>query len=526
MSRPDSATGDEVSKHRLTPKLSLGRRRLSTRVSVRLSLFAFVVLNLWVIYGFSNPELALSAYRVVYRAPFELAPTPEAAALEGLPALTTTAQEFNALPTNGTRAIDIMKTKVALFVGGVPTRFISLKLSGPLTLGDLDAMIHDPSWISEPSKGDFVVKAALIDSGANFLASAPETHSIELMDKYAVFLIFENGVSARFDHVAVSTLGGSGSWHGARSPRPFILFTSNAKGFIAGCSLSNLGYDWTESYGISWFHVSTGAITDSTVTGGFIGMYTQDAHNILANGDTFQDGHLYGVDPHTYSRDLTIENSRAIDNASHGIIFSVYVTKSRLIDNVSAHNGESGIVMDRHSSQNQIDGNLIFDDKGDGIEFTRSSNDETVKNNVIRRVRVGIRATSNSGRGNHYVGDSVSRVVLAVQGVSPNPSQNRIDFNEDGYILVPPPAWEWTFNFIWWPLIAIGYLVVFAIRRRELADAWRRSDDGRGRPHGPVSWRRLMVGYRQVVSRERRELDLRTPIEVQPSPPFLGPPGS
>jgi poly(beta-D-mannuronate) C5 epimerase len=509
---------------RTIPKLAQGRRRTSTRLSVRVSLVTFLVLNLWIIYAFSTPVEGLTPFKVVYRAPYVAAPDPEAAAIAGLPLETSKMKEGVAKPVITTRAILVHQHRVELIVGGRRIRIVENDYSGVISIPYLYAAIHDPSWIQETSPGTFLLRAALVDQSDAFVAIAPATRAINMPVGADVFMSF-SGVSAWFVHVKVASVG-IRTWISPRTPRPFLAFDHDAVAKIEFSVLKNLGFDWTQSYGLSFFGVQSGLITHTLVEGDFIGLYCQAALNLKITNDTMSRNHLYGIDPHTDSSDLTISHNNTSWNAAHGIIFSVHVTHSKVIDNVSSHNGESGIVMDRASNHNLISGNLISMNRGDGIELTRGSGHEQITGNVIDHVRVAFRVDANSGFSTAISGNRIRSVVTYAQGIKLSANSNNFILSENGWHLVSPGRWTWIFKFVLWPLIGVAYFIVLVIRRRELANGWASEQifEGRDASRVPWSFRRLFAGYRLDVQRQNRNREQRNPIEILDPLPYLGPP--
>ena len=70
----------------------------------------------------------------------------------------------------------------------------------------------------------------------------------------------------------------------------------------------------TESYGVSWRTEGTGGhIKDSDVSHMYFGVYTFGVGGLEISGNDVHDSTLYGIDPHTGSHNLKIENNIEIE---------------------------------------------------------------------------------------------------------------------------------------------------------------------------------------------------------------------
>ena len=132
---------------------------------------------------------------------------------------------------------------------------------------------------------------------------------------------------------------------------------------------------------------------------------------------------MYGVDPHSSSRDVVVEGNVANGNGRHGIIFSQDVTASVVRDNVVRGNRLNGIMMDAHSTGNLITRNLVQDNRGDGIVLAASPAN-TVTGNRILDNRIGIYARDGSAR-LQIERNVLERNARATKGVTAGPSNEK-----------------------------------------------------------------------------------------------------
>ena len=157
-----------------------------------------------------------------------------------------------------------------------------------------------------------------------------------------------------------------------------------------------------------------------------IGVYTDHAHDLLVKGNVFRGNTLYGVDPHSYSVRMDIEDNLAEGNGRHGIIFSDHVTDGLVRNNTTRDNDLNGIMMDASSTENRIVGNLTERNRGDGIVLA-SSPHNVISGNRILHNRIGLQARGPRENvtitGNEFVGNCAASQGLHV------PSGNAVHGN-------------------------------------------------------------------------------------------------
>ncbi|PID95932.1 MAG: hypothetical protein CSA84_07300 [Actinomycetales bacterium] len=288
------------------------------------------------------------------------------------------------------RAIIITPEEVRLLISGTTTRVLAGRHAW--TLPDLAAAIADPNWITPPGpslgagQGYRLNSALIVDRGS--LRIGPGVPRLEMTDSPSVFIGATNGALLRFTDVHVDAMRPSDP--SVPDYQPFVMATDGSRMDISGSRLTNLGWDWNYSYGVSWSQRASGFVTDSSFDNNFIGLYTNNVHDLTVTDSQFNSNQLYGVDPHTYSSGLAFIRVTAERNGAHGIIFADNVVNSSVRDSVSRFNGENGIMMDEESTDNVITGNTVTDNGGDGI-VTADSGNNLFEQNTVERNRVGMR---------------------------------------------------------------------------------------------------------------------------------------
>jgi mannuronan 5-epimerase len=407
--------------------------------------------------GFRN--YAYSSFPIVPRQAIAHSVGPIDLVLAGEPPNST---DGNPLPSEPSiQAIVVSPHRVTLLSGGLSSHVIKTPKS-PANLTSVLQDVHNASWLSSSSPTTITLKAALVINGVRFTIGSPVVTHVQLLDQPFVFIGAENAV-LDFTHVSVDTLNPQrhGYFH------PFVVAAEHSTMNIANSSFSQLGWNADASYGVSWVTGATGRVINSSFSQSYIGVYTDHAVNLVFENDVFRDNHLYGLDPHTYSRGLNINHVIAEGNRAIGIIFANHVTRSAIRDSISRDNGENGIMMYQDSSQNLIKNDVVEHNRGDGLVVSYSSND-IFSNDMSTSNRIGIRVTASPNAHLTFTENQIIDNDLASQGVSLS-SSNTIS-NNGGQ-----PNWRslkivWTSFGAAWFLFAL-LLAAFSGRRRPPASA-------------------------------------------------------
>jgi parallel beta-helix repeat protein len=295
------------------------------------------------------------------------------------------------------RAIVLTGSEIRLMVGSAVVRSRRFDASGTVSFADVARAVRDPGWVDETSPGVFLLRAAFAQSpGTSVSFAAPAVSTLRLASRPNVFV---GGVGARADYRGVTVT----SWDqqtqrpltDAHHPRPFLLYENRSTLTLEDSDISYLGYDSSTAYGLSWREGSTGSMTGSVAQHNFFGAYTYAAHDIAFRSNVFRDNAFYGLDPHTNSTGLLIQDNDAYRNGSHGIVLATNVAHSVIRGNRSHDNGGDGIVLDERSNGIPVEHNVVEGNRGDGIVVLGSS-DAQVRDNTVRSNRVGVRVNHQS----------------------------------------------------------------------------------------------------------------------------------
>jgi parallel beta-helix repeat protein len=86
-------------------------------------------------------------------------------------------------------------------------------------------------------------------------------------------------------------------------------------------------------------------ISNSAISHLYYGLYSYEVDGLQVLDNEFHDNVLYGVDPHTHSRNLVIERNVVHHNGKHGIILAEHCVDSVIRNNIVYANKHHGIVM-------------------------------------------------------------------------------------------------------------------------------------------------------------------------------------
>ncbi|MBP9719109.1 MAG: right-handed parallel beta-helix repeat-containing protein [Candidatus Levybacteria bacterium] len=189
--------------------------------------------------------------------------------------------------------------------------------------------------------------------------------------------------------------------------RSYILVKDNSRMDIYNSELAYLGFSrlldpTTSPYGVSWrmsngkggTTILTGEILNSRFHHNYFGTYTFGATGMLWRGNEFYANIRYGLDPHDDSNGFLVENNKAYDNGSHGIIFSKRCINNTIRNNISYNNKLHGIMLHESSNNNIVENNILYGNT-DAIALWHSSNN-LIRNNSMSDNKSGVRANRAS----------------------------------------------------------------------------------------------------------------------------------
>jgi parallel beta-helix repeat protein len=295
---------------------------------------------------------------------------------------------------------------------------ILLRKGARATLASVSQVLGRPELLAELAPGEWLLSANLrVEAGAALAVAAPAARWLKLRSDEKGFVWLKAlGGQLHFTGACVS------SWDTTRQSydenyqdaRSFVLARDGAELDIRGSGFRYLGYDGPESYGLAWrLNGTSGQIVDSFVSHSFYGIYSFQVNDLVIRGNETDHNVMYGIDPHTASMRLVIENNVAHDNGKHGIILAEECSDGIIRNNVAYNNLHHGIVIYQRSNNNLVEGNIVYGNGGHGININDATNTtvrgNTVYDNLEAGIGVGQRASdtqvvSNSVRANRKDG--------------------------------------------------------------------------------------------------------------------------
>ncbi|MBW3611433.1 MAG: right-handed parallel beta-helix repeat-containing protein [Actinobacteria bacterium] len=215
--------------------------------------------------------------------------------------------------------------------------------------------------------------------------------------------------------------------------RAYILARDGGRLDVVDSSVSMLGYDAFERYGISWRTAGTeGLIDGSTFTGNYYGAYMHGVEPMQISDSVIQDSVTYGLDPHSGSRNFTIVGNTFRNNGKHGMILAEDCTGAVVRDNDSYGNAEHGMVVFSGSDDVVVEGNRLHDNGLSGISVNGSAR-VSVRDNEIWANTTGItvqdEAIDSRIENNRVSGNREDGVLISSEGSTATVVANRLDHN-------------------------------------------------------------------------------------------------
>jgi parallel beta-helix repeat protein len=220
--------------------------------------------------------------------------------------------------------------------------------------------------------------------------------------------------------------------------RPHIVAVDYGSLKISDAFIGYLGYDAGRSHGLDFYEGRDHHIINSTIVGNYFGAYTDKVDSMLIMDNMIYNNHVYGLDPHTYSKNIRIINNTVYNNGYHGIICSRFCNNIEIINNTVYNNIGHGIMLDRNVTNSIVSNNIIINNDAGIMLFT--SNHNTIKDNIIKDNKHGIRASYgssyNSISSNKIDNSRTYGIYILKDAYNNNIDGNVIDNTDDAAIYI------------------------------------------------------------------------------------------
>jgi poly(beta-D-mannuronate) C5 epimerase len=175
-------------------------------------------------------------------------------------------------------------------------------------------------------------------------------------------------------------------------PRAFINLRGSEGGFIEDSEISHLGYSGSGLRGFDLF--GDGPSHDLDIRGNefhnmWFAFYSNEAYNIVVDGNEYHHNIKYALDPHTGTHDMNITNNYLHHNPI-GAICSLNCSNILIEGNVIHHNTDYGIFFSRNMHDSIARNNQIYNTTT-GIMVSESPNNQIYNNTIEGATSQGIR---------------------------------------------------------------------------------------------------------------------------------------
>jgi mannuronan 5-epimerase len=187
--------------------------------------------------------------------------------------------------------------------------------------------------------------------------------------------------------------------------RPWIAGLEANRTTIRRSRLAHLGYDSNSTQGLAFTDADREPragrpkidLVANRIEDLWFGFFTWNAEGVRVLRNTFENNHVYGIDPHDATRDMLIaENFVRGTRDSHGIVMSRLIHDTVVTRNRSIGNGGAGFFLDKGSWNVTFAANESFDNETDGITVYESRDVRIIDNDVAGNGRAGIRIRASA----------------------------------------------------------------------------------------------------------------------------------
>jgi parallel beta-helix repeat protein len=352
--------------------------------------------------------------------------------------------------------------KAIRVVYGKEATIVLLARKTPYTLPELRAGF--PAAITVDPSGVWVLhEHIVVGPDARLVIAGPTVQELRLLSTVGGFVTIAGWKAAiELRGTAAAALRVT-SWDPAtgapdadRSDGRAYIIAKAGRMDVADAEFAALGFATGESSGVAWRGwpgvPSRGSAMRSRFIGNYFGAYTFEAVEMQWTNNLFARNVGYGFDPHDHSDRFTVTGNAAIDNGSHGIVFSRGCSGNVIRDNVSAFNQGNGFVLDdgrvapdgdpRHarpdpSNDNVIEANLAWGNVT-GIALEGASRN-TVRGNLLAGNRVGLRlkdaSNANTLTGNVIGGSSIFGIDVNAGSADNSVARNFVVGGKGGVVI-------------------------------------------------------------------------------------------
>jgi len=217
------------------------------------------------------------------------------------------------------------------------------------------------------------------------------------------------------------------------APRPFITVEKDATGTtnIINSEIAYLGYEkgsfsGVGTAGLNYYGGDGSILRGNDIHHLYFGFYSSGVGRLVIENNQVHHNTIYGLDPHTATRDMIIRKNVVHDNGQFGIICSLNCNNITIENNEVYSNGDkdtgAGIMFSRNMVNSIARNNIVHDEVSSAISISQSQNNQ-IFNITISNSGVGINlknSTSNRIYDNTIINSTKGIDTSTAGGVASN----------------------------------------------------------------------------------------------------------
>jgi parallel beta-helix repeat protein len=271
---------------------------------------------------------------------------------------------------------------------------------GAATLPLIHEILDDDSILSLTSERVWHLHSDIVvENGAHLSITGKDTDWLKLETPSSIIsfgdVVIDSTRITSWDSAANTFAGTDG-----KRSRSFITAWDDGMGQlnITNSEIAYMGYHTSHKQGLAYYSGHGSVVNNNDIHHMWYGFYSNNVTGINIENNKIHDNVVYGLDPHTGTRDMTIRNN-VVYNITKGIgIICSYDCDNILMENNVVYDVDIvGLMLSRNSTDSIIRNNIVYNSgtNGGGISVDDSSRNQ-VYNNTVSIGRFGIKISKNS----------------------------------------------------------------------------------------------------------------------------------
>jgi mannuronan 5-epimerase len=259
--------------------------------------------------------------------------------------------------------------------------------------------------IPQGGSGSYILNAKIVvNDGATFSMSSSELKWLKISGQNSITVygkIMFNGI--RITSWSTSSNSVIRENTDGTIPRAWILLYGSEGGYIRNSEIAHLGYE-TPTTGRGGLELQRSShdfeISNSEFHNMWFAFYSNNAYNVIIDGNDYHHNLLYALDPHTGTHGMQITNNQVHDNKGFGIICSLNCYDITIDGNDVYSNGRAGIMLSRNTYESVVSNNNVYDHPSNYGIFVSQSPNNQIHDNILTNNMYGIYVKEATSTGN------------------------------------------------------------------------------------------------------------------------------